>query len=164
MREITLTNYPQPALVDDADYEFLSQFKWHAKTYRGKQVSRVYVLQNRKKPGTNQHWLMHHLIIGQKGIDHADRNGLNNQRYNLRPADKSQNGINRPKLFGKSRFKGVTQRNGYKTWTATIKVRGVRIHLGQFKDEVDAAQVYNLAAYEYFGDFAYMNTPDSRLP
>jgi hypothetical protein len=32
-----------------------------------------------------------------------------------------------------------------------------RIHLGYFKNKIDAAKVYNEAALKYHGEFSYLN-------
>ncbi len=101
---------------------------------------------------------MHRLIMGcREKVDHRDNDGLNNQRYNLRKSTDQQNCANRQKTRGSSQFKGVVRdRNA---WQAYIKVNGVKKNLGRFKDEFDAAQAYNFAALEAFGEFARMNKP-----
>lgn len=91
-------------------------------------------------------------------MDHADGNGLNNQRRNLRAATFAQNTANQYIVRGTSRYKGVSRyRNG--KWVAQISYKGKNRGLGYFKHEYNAAQAYNFAAYEFYGDFARMNTP-----
>jgi hypothetical protein len=59
-----------------------------------------------------------------------------------------------------SRFKGVCwdERRGY--WTAKIKKNRVSRWLGSFRDEIAAAQKYDEAAHELFGEHARLNFPD----
>ena len=42
----------------------------------------------------------------------------------------------------------------------TISFKGVRIWLGSFLDEVEAARAYDAKAVELFGEFARLNFPD----
>ncbi len=149
MREVPLTQ-GKVSLVDDADYKYLNQFKWFAhkidKTFyavRDVGKTRLY---------------MHRVLVGIDGleVDHRDRNGLNNQRYNLRPATRSQNVANQPPhKDNKSGFKGVTQERN--RWKARIMVDGCQIHLGCYDTAIEAAKAYNGAALKYFGEFAYRN-------
>ena len=46
-------------------------------------------------------------------------------------------------------------------WRAKITIFGVRRHIGRFDDEVEAAQAYDEAALENFGEFARLNFPRS---
>ena len=53
-------------------------------------------------------------------------------------------------------YKGVAfKREG--RWRATVCVKGKRIHLGSFGTEIEAAQRYDQAAYEWFGEGAMFN-------
>jgi hypothetical protein len=59
-----------------------------------------------------------------------------------------------------SRFKGVSwdERRGY--WTAKIKKQHVTRWLGSYHDEIAAAQAYDEAARELFGEHARLNFPE----
>jgi hypothetical protein len=99
---------------------------------------------------------MHKLLTGWPQTDHVDHNGLNNQRYNLRPATDSQNRANqRPSRPRISAFKGVTPRYG--RWAAQIKVGGRHVSLGVYGTEAEAALAYDAAARHYFGEYACPN-------
>ena len=90
--------------------------------------------------------------------DHKDGNGLNNQRYNLRWATKTQNRQNqRPQEGCTSRFKGVRWDKNARKWRACIKVQGKQVHLGFYSLEIDAARAYDNAALLYFKEFARTN-------
>lgn len=90
---------------------------------------------------------------GQR-VDHRDRNGLNNQKLNLRFCTTSQNIAN---SVGRSAsgFKGVYRfRNG---WTSHITVNYKTLYLGVFDTVLEGAKAYNEAALKYFGEFARLN-------
>jgi hypothetical protein len=59
-----------------------------------------------------------------------------------------------------SRFKGVcwVERSG--KWFASIKKDRIQRRLGYFRDEIAAAQAYDEAARELFGEHARLNFPD----
>jgi hypothetical protein len=107
---------------------------------------------------------MHQVIAGRTGItsnpDHKDRDGLNNQRDNLRVATHAQNDQNRGlRRDNTSGYKGVSWRKDKKKWQAHIKVNQHARHLGYFKSKLTAAKVYDTAAIRYFGKFAALNFP-----
>lgn len=159
MKRIPLTQGKE-ALIDDQDYEYLTQWTWCAG--RGGNSKHFYAVSGCSAEGSFK--LMHKLIGGLIGfppksmVDHVNRNGLDNQRENLRPATKVENGRNRgPTKNNKSGYKGVTWRSDRGKWRATIKVNDRQVHLGYFNDKVEAAKAYNKAAKKYFGKFAWLN-------
>lgn len=97
---------------------------------------------------------MHNFIIGIKGIDHKDRNGLNNQRDNLRKATHTQNMWNVRK-FNKCGYKGI-KKIGDK-YAARITINKNRIYLGIFNSSIEAAACYDRHALKNFGEFACIN-------
>jgi len=166
MKTIPLTQ-GKVAIVDDYDYEWLQQWKWHFAVPKpwfgsGKGYARRHQLQPKK-----QNIYMHREILRRVGekeflhTDHINRNPLDNRRINLRPATRGANLINRPPDCNNTTgFKGVTLhriKGRSDKWRARIRVQGVLKSLGLFSALVEAAKVYNEAAFEYFGDFAYLN-------
>lgn len=154
-KTILLTNGMR-AVVDEADYAWLSRHRWTAR--KGHDTFYANTTIDRKTID------MHRLIMGLKPFnktrcDHIDRNGLNNQRCNLRLATQSQNGSNSRKRGGSSQFKGVTWRTARGCWRAYIKVNYKQIWLGDYDDEVEAALAYDTSAREHFGEFADLNFP-----
>jgi len=142
------------AIVDDADCEYLNQWKWLA----------------HKKPGTDyvereengRTILMSRQIMNLdfgdcREVDHINGNGLDNRRCNLRICTRRQNQMNRRKHKGKSCFKGVGCDGVRRKWRARIRVGGRLIHLGRFENEIDAAEAYDKAALQYFDEFACTN-------
>jgi len=148
MKKIPLTQ-GKFALVDDEDFEMVSQYKWSAK--ESFPPGTWYAVRYRNK-------LMHHLILGESKItDHKDRNGLNNQRENLRFATASQNCANRTTCKHSSKFKGVCWNKQCKKWTAYISINKKRVHIGYFSDEIEAGKAYDLMAIKLFSEFALTN-------
>lgn len=147
MRKIKLTQ-GKYALVDDEDYEELSMYKWHTvsshKTFYATRVTRVGWKIGRM--------YMHQAILGSKDgleADHINRNGLNNQKKNLRLVTRSENCFNRGKRSDNSSgFIGVTWRKREKDWRARITFYGKRIELGQFKKKSHAIAAYRSARKE----------------
>lgn len=145
------------AKVDDADYDRLVAFSWNATVCRGKRYVKVYAA---RRVRSETKWIsvyMHHDVMGSRTqTDHADGDGLNNQRRNLRPATNSQNQANSARYRKtKSGFRGV-HKSGRK-WEAVIRVNGQLVRLGRFVDPVEAASAYNSAATVAFGEFATLN-------
>ncbi len=153
MKLILLTQ-GQFAIVDDADYDWLNQWKWCALKRR----ATFYAGRNIGGRCNQRLVLMHREIMNaQNGqeIDHKEGNGLNNQRKNLRFCTHSQNMMNSRKQKGTSRFKGIYWNKQKQKWRAMITIDHKRIHLGYFVSEKQAAKIYQKAANEYFGEFAY---------
>lgn len=146
------------AEVDDEDLPLVSGYTWYVKDWT--KSNTCYAQATVRRPnnpsgrGTMQ---MHVLLTGWPRTDHIDGNGLNNQRANLRPATLAQNQYNKRSLGGRSAFKGVHWQQG--AWVARISKNGVRLHLGRFPTEVEAALAYDQAAREHHGEFARLNNP-----
>ena len=171
MKKIPLTK-GQVAIVDDEDFEYLSQFKWHFKKGRCKKIGYAarceYLgkVDGRYKQITI---LMHKEIMNSfdHEIDHRDGDGLNNQKFNLRPATSSQNAMNRTKQrFNNgptsSKYKGVYWHSRDKHWVARITVDRRVIPIGIFCTEIDAAMAHDEAALKYHGEFAKINGASHR--
>lgn len=142
------------AVVDAADYELLSALKWYAHKGRNTWYARTEVggRKNRRRI------YMHVMLMGAPGVDHADGDGLNNRRSNLRPATDSLNQANRRKAPDTSSpFKGVTWDANRGTWLAQINHQHRHIQLGRTDDELLAAARYDVAARALFGEFATSN-------
>ncbi len=157
MKEIKLTQ-GKVALVDDADFEWLNQWKWYAR----KGVNTFYALRNSTDDKVRITVLMHRVITGTTDAkipcDHGDMNGLNNQRYNIRVCTHGQNQKNRTSYAGSSsKYKGVSFHKPTRKWIAQISNNCKLLYLGLFDNEIDAAKAYNEAAIIYHGEFARLN-------
>jgi len=157
MRTIPLSQ-GKVALVNDEDYEYLSQWKWHAHHER----LTWYALRNiTRSDGTQRQIRMQNILMGpaqEERVDHIDGNGLDNQRSNLRIATIAQNGQNKGlSRANTSGYKGVVWNRERNRWRAQIVVEGRSIYLGSFIDLIEAAQAYDVAAQHHFGEFARLN-------
>ncbi len=156
MRSIELTQ-GQVALVDDADFERLNQFKWYA----SKQPGTFYACRDAGGRTNRKQIRMHRVITGvtkSRQVDHINGNGLDNRRTNLRICVASQNQANRGKQRNcKSGFKGVSWNKSNRKWVSLIQVLGKHIYLGGFDCKITAARAYDEKAKEMFGEFARTN-------
>lgn len=145
MKKIPLTK-GQFAIVDDEDYEWLSQFKWYA-AWKEKQRC-FYARRNSKmKNGKSYMIYMAREILDLKHDDkregdHIDHNTLDNRRVNLRAVTHQQNIWNQKNIS-----KGYTQGKSHKGFRTRIQVDGRIIHLGYF-DTVETAHTTYLQAKE----------------
>ncbi|KKN12808.1 hypothetical protein LCGC14_1012820 [marine sediment metagenome] len=160
MKQIPLTQ-GQFALVDDADYDGLSKYKWFA---HKQHTGNFYALRHSPRENNKDYSIqMHRQILGlgredKHQTDHKNHNTLDNQRNNLRVCTQSQNQRNRQSFRNSSSiYKGVSWRKDNKKWEAHIVIEGKKIHLGFFLLESKAALTYNNAAEKYFEEFACLN-------
>ncbi len=150
------------ALVDDEDYEYLTQWKWYAqKDNRVFYVSRyVRVHSDKRKYKYIRRGMQNELMNPPKDyiVDHKDHNGLNNQKHNLRCCLNKQNVRNmRIPIDNSTGFKGVCSRKQREHKELKYSAYIQRIHLGHFKTKEEAALAYNKKAKELFGEFACLN-------
>lgn len=154
MKRISLTQ-GQYALVDDADYEWLMQWKWRVQKTTATNWYAIRTMGNKQI-------LMHRLILGisnDRQTDHINHNGLDNRRSNIRLCTCQQNQFNqrRQQRETTSEYKGVGWCKRAKKWKSRIKRNSREIHLGYYDSEIAAAKVYDAKAVELFGEFANTN-------
>lgn len=138
------------AIVDDADYVWLSQWNWflHSGGYAVRTIRGGIVY-------------MHRQIMNARAgveVDHRNRNKLDNQRNNLRVASTAENQHNRAPRAGRNvPYKGVRFDADRGKYRARITVNKREIHLGRYDTPEEAARVYDDAARQHFGEFARTN-------
>lgn len=156
MKKIKLTQ-GKFAIVDDADFEWLNQWKWCFN--KGYAVRTIYLEK------INRKWKikkisMHRLIINTPDsmeTDHIDNNKLNNQRQNLRIATSSQNKFNMPKSPNNtSGYKGVNWSKDHKKWRVAMQINKEFIHVGYFLNKNDAYKAYLKATKIYQRNFSFL--------
>ena len=156
IRRLCLAN-GQSVLVDAADYEWLSRYKW---TMRGGGYA------SRRANGRIIY--MHREIMQAPPgmvVDHIDGCRQNNYRSNLRICTRQENVHNRPKrIDSASRFKGVSFHKLRGKWFGQAYCDGEHFRTPLFADEVEAARAYDRLAVELFGVFAYVNFPEDWPP
>ena len=150
MKRIKLTQ-GKYALVDDADFEWLSSFKWYP---LGRLKKYVY----KHSHGRNGKIILLHRLIMDcpqgKEVDHKDNNGFNNQRKNLRICTSSENQCNRGKTKSNtSGSVGIRWHKSDKKWEAFIGKDKKWIHLGNFKTKEEAVRARKKAEIKYHGKF-----------
>ena len=156
MAEIKLTK-GKYALVDDADFEWLNQWKWHL--VFGKYAAHRLPPDERYAHG--KYIYMHRLIMDtpdNMDTDHINGDGLDNRRSNLRTCTTSQNLMNR---MGSSitGYKGVAPQGAKFTARYCGRANGKTNtkYLGLFDTALLAAKAYDDYVYNLFGEFAYLN-------
>lgn len=164
-RTIPLT-HGYVAIVDDEDYEWLSWYKWRVTFGPNVAYAIRNLLAHEREPGTKGVSRMHRMVLGVDGtsvppIDHINHDGLDNRRANLRLCTSGQNKANGRSFVGASSFKGVDWHKENRKWRAQINVNGKKRLLGTFVDEVDAAMAHDQAAIEAWGEYAYLNFPQT---
>ena len=155
MKEIPLSK-GKFAIVDDHWYDELMKYKWYE--HEGYAVRKI------RLPGNKFQTIRMHRVVARCDdpnmiVDHINGNKLDNREENLRIATKEENNRNVKKTWtGTSRYKGVTHNpRSEKPWVAQIGYGNKRIYLGSFYTEEEAANMYNLAAKELYGEFAELN-------
>ena len=146
------------AIIDECDSDLVCCHPWRAATGFQTTYAATGIHPNQV--------LMHRLILGVPDgvlVDHVSRDGLDNRRINIRPANHSQNAANKAKQRGPytSQYKGVWLRHDRKKWRAMIEVAGRKVYLGAHATELEAALAYDAAARQEFGEFARLNFPES---
>lgn len=165
MKEIPLTQ-GKVALVDDDDYDSLSCHTWHVMKDHRRPIFYASTHRSRTEEGPRT-IAMHRMILelepgDKRQSDHIDGNGLNNQRSNLRIADRRQNQFNsfKPRKPSSSKYKGVCWNPRKNSWNVflTSSRLGRRVVLTKIPEEWIAAEVYNIIAPYHQGEFARLNT------
>ena len=155
MKEIPLGKTGKVAIVDDSDYELVSQYKW-ACTKTNYPV-RVYRTTEGKRTTQTMHSLIFPAPAGYE-VDHIDRDSLNNTRANLRHATRAENNRNkRLPRNNTSGYRGVSWNKVDKKWQVIVQFQGKFRNLGRFTCILEAAKRYNQFAAENYGEFAVLN-------
>jgi hypothetical protein len=147
------------ALVDDRDFEELRGYYWHVQRVYHSRRCLLYASRSVKQSDGKQGCILMHRDIMKApkefDVDHADGNGLNNQRSNLRVCTRSQNLANQQLAkHNKSGTKGVCWSKENNKWIAQLQLHGKRIYLGRFFDKNEAIKAHKEGMRRYFGEFA----------
>lgn len=149
----------QFAIVNDSDYEWLSQWNWNAlwskdtKSYYARRAAH-------KTKGESTYSQMSRAIMGltsldEELVDHKNGVTLDNRRNNLRLADYTKNMQNRKtNRTSKSQLKGVSWNEKKGLYVSSIMVNGKSRQLGKGSDPYQLHLLYRAAARKAWGEFA----------
>ena len=155
--DISTRKYPNKfAMVDDADFDWLNQWKWRAS-------GRGYSYRSEKTPLGKRNVPMHRQILNTpKGLltDHIDCNKLNNQRGNLRVATQLQNNHNVERFkTNTSGFIGVSWDRRKRKWRSAYTQNNRCLFIGYFDSLEQAARARDRVVERVRGRFAKLNFP-----
>lgn len=158
MKEIQLTQ-GKVTVVDDKDFEWLSQWKWCAHLHP--QSGKYYVVRSKTTKGKKKTVRMSREILEITEtniyVDHINGDTLDNRRDNLRSATNTQNQWNSGLSTSNTKgLKGISYsptRTSFKKWQAKIRFGGKRLHIGYFETPEEAASAYLRKARELHGEF-----------
>lgn len=158
MKKIPLTQ-GKLTIVDDEDFEYLNQFKWHVVSKKGiyyavrKQY--LYTINHKEKYSTIY---MARLIMNTPSnclCDHKDGNGLNNQQSNLRNCTKAENQQNHgPQKNNTSGYKNIYWHEQDEMWRVRISAKGQSTQGGLHHNIEDALTERDILIKEMHGRFA----------
>ncbi|MFC3468132.1 AP2 domain-containing protein [Staphylococcus saprophyticus] len=132
--------------VDDEDYERVNQYTWH-KYYSSN--TRAIAIKNKK--GNN--------IFLQNYIEPNSFQKIKNNDFTRKNLTKKGNAFRWKKAHfnNSSKYKGVSWNEKRKCWVSSISVCGKPKYLGGYKNEDEAAKVYNQAVLDFLDGESYLN-------
>jgi hypothetical protein len=153
MKTIQLTK-GQVALVDDEDYEWLMQWKWHAqwsaatKSFYGKGKEKgKCILMHRKVMNTPE----------RMDCDHRNHNTLDNQKSNLRNVTRSQNMMNQNRARKDNRLGILGVQKHFGGFRAYIYIDGKQKCFPTRKTIEEAVGDRKRAESDVFGKYGSVN-------
>ncbi len=142
--------------IDTDDIAALGVSRWYVFASRSQRCKYVAKRENDRTT------LLHRLLMdAPKGltVDHEDGNGLNDRRYNLRLCTYGENRFNshHPKRSATG-YRGVYLTNDGR-FKVMISLSTKKTYLGTFDDPIEAARVFDAAAFAHRGRFTQLNFP-----
>lgn len=148
------------AMVDDEDYQWLSEKQWRLNTQ-----GYAYRMEGSRK--TKKYVWMHKAILEHYGVDysgdkvthHINHNKLDNQKCNIEAVSRTLNQQSRHRKRDDcySKYKGVSYYPNHKLWRAALNCDGKTVFCQYFKTEDDAGYAYNYYATKYHKEYAILN-------
>ena len=138
------TNTSDIGFIDADEIQNVQKYCWHVDSY-GYFVSQI------TNDGKRKNVKMHQLLFG-KWVDHADRNKLNNRKYNIRQCTRNDNTHNSSvRSDNSSGYIGVSWNKTNNRWEAYIMCNNKKMFLGGFSNKTDALIARLNAECKYFG-------------
>lgn len=155
MKTIALTK-GRYALVDDADFEWLNQWKW---SFVNRNAG--YAQRNAQREAGGREWIKMHRLITEcpKGmvVDHINGNPLDNRRSNLRVCTQQQNCLNtKVSKNSRSGYKDIFWMKDKNRWLVQIMYKGEKTDGGYFIELSEAIEVRDRLIQELHGEFAHV--------
>ena len=146
-------------IIDEEDFDLVNQHRWHVSHNAG---GCIYAYAQTSRRSGRKIIYLHRLIAhpsDDQHVDHANGDGLDNRRSNLRVCQPQQNARNRTRLRSNSTgYVGVeVTREG--RFRASVYIGRRKIGVGTFKTAPEAALARDDAARREFGEFARFNFP-----
>lgn len=151
--------------IDREDYKRVNEYSW--RVTKGTTGRMRVVTSIRTPKGVRTLTLGKFLMDpppGQQVYPRRFNDGLDYRKDNLVVCTLKERQRLLPKKRVKttSSYRGVSYSSSSQKWRAGIEVNGRSINLGLFVTEESAAEAYNKAAREHFGDVAYQNRVGAR--
>lgn len=147
-------------IVDDDDYEILSQYMWSCNFDKHWNIR---VVRRGKVSEPCMAYSMPRVILNcpkNLVVDHINHNQLDNRKQNLRICTRAKNKLNSKQYRNStSGYKGVYYdcRKLNNPWIPNIMIGGKRYYGKASITKEQAALEYNILAKKYFGAFACYN-------
>lgn len=148
--EVLQDTHKQPIIIDKEDLDYYMTHRWRYRLKSGYSIIGVRF--------TSFHRIIMKAPAGML-VDHINHNQRDNRRSNLRVCTQAENKMNRQPIkfsWHTSKFLGVSRTSSGR-WEACISVNNSTVHLGKFKNPLNAAKAYDNAAIQYRGEFACTN-------
>ena len=147
--------------LDHDVWDFLQEHKLNIGYIPGRDKGYFYVSFHKYK--TRAYVLLHRLAVGTPlyglVVDHINGNPTDNRKQNLQIVTQSINAHRQRRTKPRAaHFKGAYLFRG--RWVSQIWTNGKTRYLGSYSTELEAAQTYDKAAREYWGNQALLNFPD----
>ena len=156
------------AVIDAADLPVVEGRRFHfsAKSDENETIGCVATFDR----DNDEMQVLHRLILGVTDratvVGHRNDDPLDCRRENLVIRTRTESAANKRKqktICGRptsSQFKGVCREKRSGRWVVHIKQYGKSMSLGRYDDELAAAERYDAAAQDLFGEHARLNFPD----
>jgi len=150
-RIILTTPYGEPraeAIIDREDREMVEKHRW----------SLVHGYARNRTVGFLHNYVLNFTPNKTWEVDHINNKKNDCRKINLRTGTHSQNCQNAgTRKNNSSGAKGVHFYKSSGLWCSRIGFQNKRIHLGYFKDKLEAVEKYNKSAIRLHGEYAQLN-------